>query len=227
VIDHMFQASEHVVAPDSTCRPFVVLHDWVASMDPNTIQLIGLFLGPVLALVPIVVWEFWFRPRRERIQAAGTIARELVFDRGLLSDSEDIDLPEMPIALATHTSMSREAFDSVALSLPHLPAGVVANLHLLYNQLDRFNAFAREHDGLLATMALSELSEAMKQKYLKRLAMIVDGVRTQRRLCLNKIEVSLNDLRPHCAREDRVLCGPPRPKVPLFTKAVPPKKTEG
>jgi len=172
--------------------------------------MLGLFLGPLLAITPILIWELGLKPRQQRIQLAKTLLRELLYNRLQLETYEKIDPRTSDTALPSRVSCSTVAFEALATHVGELASATASEVILLYNQLSRFNLFARDYDTIIEQINTGMLDPGGMARYQVQRDMIVEAVRDQRLICLKGIEMVLNALKPLLSNEERKHVGPPR-----------------
>src|SRR4051812_4125154 len=122
-------------------------------MQNDNLQLYGLYLqaaalvaGPLLALIPILVWELVVKPRREEKQLARTLRREIQYNLDLLESADEADPKHSIIALPSRFKCSTVGFDTLASRTAELPVDLGTKVIFLYNGFWRLNRLADDHD---------------------------------------------------------------------------------
>lgn len=100
------------------------------------------FLGAVIALLPILVWELWWRPVRYRQLIARTLRVEITFarDRVVAVQKWMAKTPGHPIP--TDFKIATFAWDSVAENVAELDERVMKAVYRTYNDFHDLNGLA-------------------------------------------------------------------------------------
>lgn len=83
-------------------------------------ETVKLLLGPVLALIPLFVWELVVKPMRTRRNIAHMLLAELHINLTELCYMH-ADMSVAPNRLPANLNLSRLAFDSIKVNLGELP----------------------------------------------------------------------------------------------------------
>jgi len=91
-------------------------------------------LGPLFALIPVLLWELWIKPWRSRINIAKILREEADLNLGNLVRAKTWRLLK-PGTIIQDFSLSTVVFEAVSGRIAELPSAIVNRTLLLYDRI--------------------------------------------------------------------------------------------